>query len=154
MNYLNDFWDIFDEIKEYPKQELAENGIRDNTWYNYVPSSFLDGLINHVDILVSIMIKNDDDIRSKVDFSIDKYHTSLHSKISILPNDVIFLAETNKSYWIFYYDKDVSDCSLGRIEKEKFKNDIDFKGFVLQYYIYKIFKNYYGLPLPSGWISY
>lgn len=127
-------YDYFDDIIDYP-QDLAENILPYGTMYQYVSHTFLNGLINYVkpiSIFVLDRYLNEDfvantwDDDDKEDFETKKNvikkitnnkYDEFHTKLDIFNDDVILLAEISENkYMYFYFDMDVSDCSIGRFE--------------------------------------
>lgn len=121
---------IFEIVKnryDYPDKDMLLNGVMMDTSYAYVSNTYLNGFINYVDILCGAMIKayamDDEDWQifcDNVEALKDEYHTDVSRADKF--DEVIILAESKDSYWLFYSDKDCSDCIITRISKEHFKN--------------------------------
>jgi len=121
INYgVNEMWDLFDESYDYP-QNIAEDGIPEDTLYNYVSSTLLNGYINYVEPILAVMVERygTEDEVSNYQTDIDIFNKIYHSNFSNLRDDVLIIAKTDSFYWFFWYDKDCSDCSIGRFTKNK-----------------------------------
>lgn len=114
MKKILNIWDLFETNEDYP-QDVAERGVPENTLYSYISSTFLDGVINYVKPIKAVMIERyDNNDNTEVVAEFNKEH---HSKLAALPDDVLIAAQTKNDYWFFWYDKDCSDCFIGRFNK-------------------------------------
>ena len=81
--------------------------------YNYVASSFLDGLMNYTEPVSAVLLER----YKKLDRErFNEVYRQVHTKLSSYQDDVILLCrekEAHSRFWIFWYDCDTSDCSLG-----------------------------------------
>lgn len=121
------------DYPEFAEQEILPFGLL----YCYIGYSFLDGLVNNVihlrdhptfkAVLVNRYYDEADQKESggisKTDIiqniANGKHH---HTKLHEFKDDVAFLVKTEENvYWFIYYDRDVSDCSIGR-----FRSDVPF----------------------------
>lgn len=118
---METIFDLFDEHFEYPSNEIAEHGgLPECTLYSYVSSTFLNGFINYVDIIKAFVVERycnewDEVIPQQV----KEFHQSYHSSLRKIHDDKWILAQGDRDYWLFIFDEDVSDCSIGRIDKSK-----------------------------------
>ena len=131
--------------EDYALAEALDNDLflTDKVMFDYVPHSFLDGIVNQLDILkvfvgnryCSVVCPNEDDNDLEANLSIDgkwqKVTTKTrkammgvvaqscpcHTKLGIFGDDVFILAETDSWFWLLEYDPDVSDCCVGRFRK-------------------------------------
>lgn len=126
MKILCESLDAFD----YPSSQIAETGgIGQNTFYDYVSNSFLDGLVNYANIQKAFIVGGDDLDRARYrthEELVASLNSQVHSKLNC-GQDVILLGNTDKSFWLFWYDQDCSNCALLRIERSFFQ---DFEQFV------------------------
>lgn len=115
----SNFWELFPESEEYP-DNLAERGAPQDTLYEYVSNTFLDGLVNYVEVFAiyvlapgyGVLSEYEEDIKE----ALNETHTKFHEFGLI---DTVLLAETGNSLWVFWYNADVSDCTIGRCDIEK-----------------------------------
>lgn len=118
------------ETFEGPSEKIAEHGgIPTDTCYGYVSSSFLDGLVNYFSDRRVFLI-NRYGIKDQEDKPVTIPHKTpreQYDELTRLPichfnplahDDCLIFAQTEKDYWIFWYDRDCSDCFLWRISKE------------------------------------
>ena len=121
----------FTKRVEFP--ELSGELLPVNTLWEYVSSSFLDGIINHYNIIGWFVV--DRYIYDGMEF-IDTIDDLTHEEkleriehvrenglenhkllIREFEDDIIFVGKSvseENTYCFFYYDCDVSDCSIGR----------------------------------------
>lgn len=113
-------WSLFDEAIEFP-QNIAEKGVPENTLYEYVSSSLLNGYINHVNPIMAVMVARygDENEIASYDANVKEFSAEPHCDLSLLRDDVLIAAESDNFYWFFWYDKDCSDCLIGRFSKAK-----------------------------------
>jgi hypothetical protein len=156
-----DFMELFDFCEEYP-DNLSETGVPQDTLFEYVSNTFLNGLINYVEpFFVCVVERYKDWDEENIDFKKwDKIASEFHTNyIDIMQDDdIILLAESKNSWWYFYSDGDVSDCEIGRISKEKITKK-EFQLKLIKHIKYNCFNDkengrYYELPLPKGWINF
>jgi len=120
---MNDFWSLFKETEEYPKN-VAERGVPQDTLYKYISHTFLNGLINYVDEREAILI--------------ERY-------------DIIIFASSENSWWFFWNDRDGLDCFIGRIDKTRISFD-EFKELFIKFLDKENYR-YFKLPKGGGWIT-
>jgi hypothetical protein len=123
-------FDLFIEDIEYPNHDVILNGLQDGQVFSYISKTYLNGLINYVDIIGAFMINRysqfneDEDEWEKrcknVDSLIDEYHTYLGDSDRF--DDILILAKGADSYWLFWKDCDGSDCEIGRLPKSLFES--------------------------------
>ena len=138
------FSDLFPTIEEYPKN-IAERGVPMDTYFKYVSSTFLNGLINYTEAREGYLVSgrsgsNADDYANDMydmEHLLAIYNTRWHGKLSIFAHakayiKVAILAETDHCFWLFLYDPDVSDCGIGRVDGTRLVWN-EFKEVVLEY---------------------
>jgi hypothetical protein len=148
--------DCLPESKEYPMKELIDSGLRleHSIMYCYVPSTFLNGIINYVTpvetlILDRYHIDGDEDFKcnplklavhaagptwvwetkevltKKEAFALlDSGYEMYHTNLRTFDDDVLMLAETEKLWWFFWFDMDSSDCCVGCFDKGQDKDQV------------------------------
>lgn len=136
MNKLSDQW-----IQEftYPGAQIQQfGGIPNNTSYEYVSSTFLDGLVNygrnHVAFLLARhglrkpeaeCVGNEDldylePTEENYQAFADAQSAQIHFKAA--NDDWFILYETDSSYFFLWYDQDCSDCIIERYCRESCVN--------------------------------
>jgi len=158
---MNKFFDLFDDSEEYPSNERLLNGVPMNMLFEYVSDTYLNGFINYVDIKKVLLIQRywsekeygpwDEFVKKAIEKGSD-----FHTDYRIIEDDVLFLAESESSWWFFWNDRDCSDCFIGRIDKTKISYD-DLEKALIEF-IEEHLEDpsditgvYAELPLPSGW---
>ncbi len=145
-----DLWKLF-AVEEYP-DDVAENALPQDTFYEYISSTFLNGLINYVKIFATYLILNKDQGEKVSEEAIEELRKSPHTHLGNFDVMVTVLAETEDSFWVFCYDPDVSDCGIGRCSKAKMSCD-DFEALFLT----SIYPSEQEIKLswkPTGWVSF
>jgi hypothetical protein len=133
MNKVNkDFIDYFEETIDYPHPTASENILPLGTLYSYISNTFLNGWINYVKIIAAQLIsryepyKNNQLSIENIQQNLDKYyHFDFNKNLS---DDVLILAKNEDKYepnyephwWFFWYDRDCSDCMIGRFKTEDY----------------------------------
>jgi len=141
---LFDLWEN-EQKEEYP-QNLAERGVPQNMLFDFVSNQFLDGFINYVKPVFCCVVETYKKLENIV-LEVERFNQSFHSSFDILSDNVWILAESENSFWFFAYDKDASDCVIGRIEKIYSKEEM------IEFFINQIGEIKF-LPIKlSGWIS-
>lgn len=121
--------ELFEKIYviEYPNSENLFNGIPINHGYDYISSTFCNGLVNYIEDKQLVLINRykeeefDDLVNKFVNQSEqDWYHTDLNKY-----GDDIFVfgvdSKTNpSSYILIWFDCDVSDCCIYRFDINDF----------------------------------
>ena len=107
---------IFGPSIDYPTSSQLLDELTCGTMYNYVSSTFLNGLINYVTPLKIYLLERYET------FNQDKFdkiiaNKQYHTKLDCFRDDVMLLGETDGYYWVFWFDMDCSDCSIGRASK-------------------------------------
>lgn len=190
---MKKIWDYFDDRIEYP-DDIAENILPYGTVWEYISSTFLNGLINYTEPIAWYVIdrynskdniinnnvfnKNEDFnwydwegtkeeyINTIINEKISTYHTDLNS----FEDDVVILSKISKNgYMFFYFDRDVSDCCIGRFETDDKENDViksvenwldkeknNNKEHSVEEYVDNGIINYTKLPLSflRGWVKF
>jgi len=146
------FWKLFSNSEEYP-DNLAERGVPQDTLYEYVSNTFLDGIINYVEVFALYVLGPGYGELSEYEESIGEALKATHTKFrefGLL--ETILLAKTKNSLWVFWYAPDVSDCFIGRCDIEKVtKSRFEelFLGTIAKGPGYKKLDR-----LPHGWIGW
>lgn len=135
---------------DYPTEQIQMyGGIPTNMIYDYVSSSFLNGLVNYAGIKQAFLINRygpdkgdqrldtlwhtiDETLPYEEQYRLKAEHLAENSHLSkigtIDSDDAVLFGETEFDWWIFYYDCDCSDCSVVRISKgSDWENDLGFK---------------------------
>ena len=151
MNDRNDLWELF-AVEEYP-DNVAKNALPQDTFYEYISSTFLNGLINYVKIFATYLILDRDRSEKVSEEVIEQSSKRVHTHLGSFGIMVTVLAETENSFWIFCYDPDVSDCGVGRCSKAEMSRD-DFELLFLNS-IHPSEQEVKKLPWkPKGWVSF
>jgi hypothetical protein len=142
-------WGLFG-VEEYP-EEVAENAMPQDTFYNYIAHTFLNGIINYVYPFATYLIlrEADKDVGQE---EIDKVFQRVHTHLGRFRAEVVVLAKTDNSFWIFWYDPDVSDCGVGRCSNEAITIN-EFEKLVLDR-VEELDGRVIRLPELKGWISF
>ena len=117
---------IFDRMDStYADNESLVEGLKDGVMYDHVSTTYLNGYINYVNIILGCMVRrymspfewNDavDRIDKKNDF-----HTSLEDSDNY--DDILILAESGDYYIIFWSNCDNSDSSIGKLRKSNYSS--------------------------------
>jgi hypothetical protein len=156
--------EIFPIFHEFPacEDEFVENCVPQDTFYEYVPSCFIAGLVNHINVFKVFAIERynigedwDEEEYNKV---CEELRTGFHGHFgcSIYDDDVIFLGETANSFWLIWYDCDVSDCKVGRTSKNLTRDE--FVASVFEFLrdgpTMDDITTTHEFPVPRGWISF
>lgn len=149
----------FEHTVDYPKDKLLDI-LPWNTLWEYVASDFLNGFINYAQVISAVLVaryrKWDEKLEWEVNimeppnsFQWTKFSGTkeevfnklteegrvCHSKFSDFGDDVVVLSKiADKKYILFWYDCDVSDCTIGRFETEVPEEDVkkDFREWLLR----------------------
>lgn len=106
----------FDCCVEYP--DVTRVMMSPGTWQCYVSSDFLNGWINHVEPLAAYLLTRYRAHSANM-ASLAEFHekAEFHPRLKALGDDVLLLARERGDvcgYWVFWFDRDVSDCGIGR----------------------------------------
>lgn len=115
-----------------PTQTLLELGL----WHTYLSSTFLNGWINYVTPIAASMITRYQGHSKNLE-QVQKFHDPNdpefkgHTNLGRFGDDVLLLGCSNptdkhffiepppeKTYWLFWFDCDVSDCCIGRFRTD------------------------------------
>ncbi|QWU13375.1 hypothetical protein SAMN04487895_10338 [Paenibacillus sophorae] len=152
VNYTvgTEFFDLFDDTDDYPRN-LAETGVPINTCFDCVGYDYLDVTLKYTKVFYAAMIEHYDKRTAEQKEAI--YNDIINKEYryqqyyDIVEDHVVFLSESKNSYWIFYYDPDVSDCLIGRVEKSRISKE-EFKSKYIKHLESKKHKeSYCELPL-------
>lgn len=120
-----EIWDYFSDEIEFPK-EVAHDPIPYGTIYQYISATFLNGFINYVEPIATFVIDRYEPRDKKIEMieAIRSGEEKIrHTKLDMFEDDVIVLGriptettknDVNRRYMFFWFDKDVSDCFIGR----------------------------------------
>jgi hypothetical protein len=161
-----DFFDLFKDSVIYP-ENIAERGVPQNMILEYVSHTFLNGLINYITPFWSCVLER---YRIWKDIDVSQWENCLqepHLNLRDFDDDIFVLGETENSFWFFWFDCDVSDCMIGRIEKSLVTKE-KMKRLLIEWikaheYVERrpltesIVGNYYELPVEAfkhGWVSF
>lgn len=110
------FNSYFHDKIEYPKP--CESMVPLGVLYEYISSDFLNGWLNYVDIKSIRLISryepfadNQKDVQALIESN--PAHTDLSES---LHDDTFILAQAGGHWWFFWYDRDCSDCCIGRFQ--------------------------------------
>jgi hypothetical protein len=153
---------LFEDGADYPSNEAMVNGVPQNHLYQYVSSTYLNGFINYTPIFYAVMVKrySADDVFverypegswDKCVKSVDKLTNQFHTNYGVLKDDVMLLGETEGSIWFYWFDKDSSDCCIGRLDKSQHTKERVKELFIS--YLQNKWEAYIELPKPTGWIK-
>jgi hypothetical protein len=175
------FEDFFPDSLDYPSDAIMDNEFMlvPGYLYCYIANTFLNGLINYVKPLKAFIIDRysiDNDDRKVVlnlrinnewgDYDFPNKESALafldsnhdyeiyHTNLNMFRDDVLFLGETEKYYWHFWFDCDSSDCSVGRFEKTADQETVIalFTRYCVEHSENKIHE--FKLDWIKGWISW
>lgn len=133
------FTDLFAIGIEYPGDKIGTQGILPiGTLYSYVSHSFLNGLVNYggkplLAYVITRYQKWDEPFEEPKQISIQGIPQSFrtkrevfdalteegkgdHGHLGYFQDDVLLLTKIDSVYWFFWFDCDVSDCSIGRFK--------------------------------------
>jgi hypothetical protein len=156
----------FEDVIEYP-DDIALEPIPMNILWSYISSTFLNGFINYVKPLkIYVLDRYSPD---KTD-EINNLKSQVHTDLGQFGDDIIMLCEIEPNkYMFFWFDMDVSDCSIGRFETSDSKNIVfeslknwldeqkkENEGKVFQEQYDNGILNYHELPVSfiEGWVSF
>lgn len=112
---------------EYPR-DIAENPIPWEVFWEYVSSTFLDGFINYCTILDAYIINRyNSPEENKQNYEKIKTENPFHLKFSKLNDDVLILGKLKDGYIFFWFDRDVSDCCIGKFRTHHTKEVVHQK---------------------------
>jgi len=146
-------FDYMDTI-EYPSNDLLAEGIKDGISFDFVPTTYLNGFINCVQIIDAYMFRRYKVLES---YLVNKYGTYDQSIIeaNIDPNnltwerscclidermekrdfhfthtmenfdDMLILGKLSDSYWVFWVSCQPSESCIGRLSISTFESDND-----------------------------
>lgn len=132
MSKTNGFLDWIPNCVEYANPTSID--INSSGWcITYIASTFLNGWINYVKPMKAFVVHryfegNQYELEAKVwDWNSKKH---IHSNLRELEDDILMLCQDEKGdYWYFWFDNDVSDCSIGRFKVHQKDDSEDQKEF-------------------------
>lgn len=134
-------WDYFDDTIDYPK-EVIHNPIPYGTVWNYIASTYLNGIVNYAKPLKLFVVDRYTARTAKIGGSnvtkqklMDSFITgNIHRgdwRLSAFEDDIILLGKVETDtlddvgrYVFFYFDRDVSDCSVGKFETSDSEEEV------------------------------
>jgi len=193
---MKKIWDYFDDSIDYPGG-VVHNPIPYGTVWNYISSTFLNGFINYAEPIAVFLIDrytaDDEDLsdreisyHDKDDFPnwkkfegtkaqlrddiISGEKEFFHTNLSCFGDDIVILGDIGKGDFVFFYfDMDVSDCSIGKFETDDKKEDViqsiinwleeekeNNKEYEIKPNLDSGIINYHQLPLSfiKGWVKF
>lgn len=148
-------FDYMDTI-EYPSNDLLDEGVKDGISFDYVPTTYLNGFINCVQVIDAYMFRRYKILESYLMKRYGSYSQSLIEG-NVDPNnltweqscrmidkdaeelkhdfthtiekydDLLILGKLSDSYWIFWVSCDSSESCIGRLPISTFETDNDAK---------------------------
>lgn len=113
MNYAID--EVFEERFEYPNEKLLLNGLKTNQLFEYVSNTYLNGFINYTKPVWGAIIKRYRENEGyDYEGAANKLLNQYHSELDKIEDDVLIVATGADDSWFFWFDRDVSDCMIGR----------------------------------------
>lgn len=120
------------KMYEYPGDQIQEfGGIPQNTIYEYVSSTFLDGLVNYgtghrawlmarygLNNEEQSHIRDEDYVPTEAEYRAFAKACTEATHFKPVGDDWLVAYETKESYMFLWYDRDVSDCSIERWSKD------------------------------------
>lgn len=158
-------FDLFEHSEEYPKG-VAERGVENNTMYSYISNTFVNGFVNYIEIFWSCVIERYEVWDMEVvNQTVQAASSHVHTDYKGYGDDCLLLGETENCYWLIWFDLDVSDCMIGRMDKAKSTPEelIAFvKAFIESHdapinrgkNTEGITGRFIELPKPTGWLSF
>jgi len=144
-------WDYFDNNIEYP-HDVAENPIPYGDVWTYISSTFLNGFVNYMTPICCYVVnrytREDEDISDRnvsvcnkgkfgnwekfkgtkkelIDLIVSGEKEMYHTELNCFHDDIIIVGEIGEGkYMFFWFDCDVSDCSIGRFKTLDTKEEI------------------------------
>ena len=160
-NTGKDFFELFADSEDYP-ENIAERGVPQNTSFQYVSSTFVNGYVNYINVKYAIMIErytefNIKNIRRFISWLKDQFHTKYGNFLTLtagdnILDDIILFGETENSYWYIWSDRDCSDCCIGSIDKTVVTDLSEFRDTFIDFALGNGYHKYVELPTPSGFI--
>jgi hypothetical protein len=173
----------FSDSTEYPEIGDLNDIMQEGILYCYISHTFLNGFINYVEPLqVYIIDRYHIDSQEPVEnenreivlhvtkergwetkivttkqdaFDIlNSDYKVYHTKLGMFDDDVLFLGKTERYYWFFWFDCDVSDCCIGRFQTDESEEEI-IKAFT-EYCLDKTEDKIYEFKKDwiKGWVSF
>lgn len=128
------FLNYFNDSTEYP-DDFIENPIPWGVLWEYVSSAYLNGFINYCEVLDAYVItryitEKELEKQKKVIEENNLKNWGHHTKLDKFMDDVLILGKISEGYIFFWFDRDVSDCAIGKFKtsdpeevvKERFFN--------------------------------
>ena len=135
---LREFTRLSMDTYDYPSLQIEEfGGIPQNTRYNYVSESFLNGLVNYGDNHVGFLLARYGIAVAHAPTDASKPHgpehylplteaayqeyantASRHPHFQATGDDWLIYYETRTSYFHLWYDRDCSTCTIERFSKD------------------------------------
>lgn len=112
---MSKFLDYFPYNEEYPDvsgEILPLGGL-----WSYISKSFLNGFVNYSTPVKAFLMHRYEpsyEVNRRVAESFNREKTT-HTDLSWLDDDILILSRSKDlEWWFFWFDRDVSDCSIGR----------------------------------------
>lgn len=113
-NNVDKFMDYFTYHYDYPNPLSTS---LENSLFEYVSSTYLNGLINYVDIKKGFVIHRYTAPSEEKLAALNEMYLMYHSNLYSCQDDVLLLCKIKESddcYMLFWFDCDVSDCIVGK----------------------------------------
>ena len=121
--------DYLEDSYEYPPHEELITGLKPGIGFDYVATTYLNAMINYVDIIDAGMIRRymtkeefDESTKRIMNFI---QNNDIHTNTSNcdLYDDILILGKTEDMYVYFWSDCDCSDSNIGALAKDTFSSD-------------------------------
>jgi len=107
--------DFVNNTEDGPTEKLLD-GLEHGVFYQYVASSYLNGIVNYTTPIAGILLERYGVLdREKVRAVTERLD---HPSLEMLGDDVILLCSAGGDYYVFWFDRDVSDCCVGRFKSD------------------------------------
>lgn len=110
---------FFEESIDYPSDATLRNGLTKGVLFNYVSSSYCNGLLNYLGkpIYVSIFQDYEEFVPTEPEY---RYHFNAGN----LSDSSIWIFQDGGEFFLAVYDQDVSDCAIGMIRSDVSREEI------------------------------
>jgi len=149
--------DAFLWSEDYPSKKTGHDltlGVPFGTFYAYVSSTFLSGLVNYAGAFRALMSQRyltDEEWEKTLQEK--KWEDMFHFNALAMGEDVHILGETEDSHWWFWYDPDNSDCCVGRLPRGERTQDELWDMLLVSLAKHRDNPRVHDLGKPSGWIG-
>lgn len=120
---FENYFDKVDDIINYPSNVQLLSGVPKNTTYDYVSSSYANGIVNNINAFYAMTFDDQfepwDDTIKKV----KEINNSLYTNLSDLVSRIVIIGEVEDDWYIISRDYACSDCDITRLSKDKICSD-------------------------------